>query len=88
MGMGRGNTKGRDEVALERLESLVRALEEEARARGTLHLLEAFKRELPAPVGAGQTLRALEGGASPSGARPRTGGRASTQGTTRPRTPR
>lgn len=50
-------TRNRDEVALEQLAALVRVLEEEARANGTLHLLESFKQELPPPVGSGPPLR-------------------------------
>jgi hypothetical protein len=69
--MGREGTKNRDEVALERLETLVRALEEEARALGTLHLLEQFKRELPAPVGSGPPLETAPREALVGGARPR-----------------
>ncbi|MEN9798833.1 MAG: hypothetical protein RL653_2529 [Pseudomonadota bacterium] len=86
--MGRGETKGRDEVALERLEALVRALEEEARALGTLHLLEEFKRELPAPVGSGPPLGTAPGEASlEEGDRPRRAP-SPTEGRARPRRPR
>ena len=70
-------------MALERLEALVRALEEEARALGTLHLLEAFKRELPAPLGTAPSLTAVPGEAS-HGTRPRTGNRRSTAEPSRP----